>query len=156
MPSRELDKLDDYIFSLDPLSKSNSRDFEELDNFLLRLKSESDDISIESEDLEDYLLRIKHSADAINPQSNDPLSANEVDLFEYLFEPSVEESIEYTHDAKRRRISPESKGTTGLKSTGLDLLDAFNGKNAASTSTPKDNDDEPVKQTNDRGNAIIN
>ena len=64
-------------------------------------------------------------------------------------EDSDEESIEFPHHPKRRRIAPESEAAARLKTTGLDKSNALNDEDAV---TLMDHDDESVTQLKTRGN----
>ena len=83
-------------------------------------------------------------------RTNAPLSRTESSL-QHDIQPSLEDpdedSIQFTQDNKRRRISPDSKETEALELTGLDLPDASNDGNTAPY-----RGDESATQTNDRGN----
>ena len=67
---------------------------------------------------------------------------------------SDEESIQYPHDRKRRRISIESEEIAGLKTTGLDLPNASSGgndSNGVPLSKFKDREDESAIQMSESG-----
>ena len=76
--------------------------------------------------LDDYFSSLESDAQpahAINHQSNAPLPATKLHADPQHYEQSDDESIEYPHHRKRRRISPDSEETAGLKTTGLDFTE---------------------------------
>ena len=135
--SKRLDELDDDFFSLDPLSNSNIRELEELNGYFFSPESDA------------------QHAHTINHKSNALLSGTKKFLQKDLktpFEHSDEGLMQFPHDRKRRRISPESKETAGLKTTGLDLPDASDdGNDVLSFKLKKDHDDKSATKPDDRG-----